>query len=122
MSRNIVAVVVGIVAFAIVAGICDWLLRLTWPDYATAEPVFGFTLAMQLARLVMGAVATIVAGAVTGAIARRRAAVIATGIVLVVLFVPVHAMIWDKFPIWYHLAFLTSLVPVTMLAGARRRA
>jgi hypothetical protein len=31
-------------------------------------------------------------------------------------------MLWDKFPIWYHLSFLLSLVPLTYLgnSGTRR--
>jgi hypothetical protein len=119
--RNILAVVLGLVAFTLAATVCGWLLRVGWPDYASAEPVFGFTLGMQLARLAIGAVATLAAGAVAGAIAKQsRAAVLATGIVLVVIFVPIHVTVWDKFPIWYHLVFLSSLVPLTVLGGRRR--
>jgi hypothetical protein len=120
--RTILAIVVAVVAFALAATVCGWLLRLAWPDYAAAEPAFGFTLAMQIARLAIGAVSTIAAGAVAGVIAKRpRPAAVAAGIVLVAIFVPVHVMVWDKFPIWYHLVFLASLVPLAML-GARRRA
>jgi hypothetical protein len=121
MIRNLLAVVLGLVAFVLAASICGVVLRLAWPDYASAEPVFGFTLAMQLVRLAIGAAATLTAGVVTGAIAkRRRAAVLATGIVLVVIFVPIHVTVWDRFPIWYHLWFLGSLVPLTLLGGRRR--
>jgi hypothetical protein len=34
------------------------------------------------------------------------------------LFVPVHVGLWATFPVWYHLLFLGSLVPL-VLAGAR---
>jgi hypothetical protein len=121
MIRNILAVVLGIVAFVLAASLCGVLLRL-WPDYVSAAPVFGFTLAMQVARLAVGALSTLAAGAVAAAIAKgNRTVVLATGIILVAIFVPIHVTVWDKFPIWYHLVWLVSIVPVTLLGGRRRR-
>jgi len=38
-------------------------------------------------------------------------------VVLLLAFIPQHAMLWDKFPIWYHLTFLLSLVPLTYAGG-----
>jgi hypothetical protein len=32
-------------------------------------------------------------------------------------FIPEHVMLWEKFPVWYHLAFLLSLVPLTYVGG-----
>jgi hypothetical protein len=40
------------------------------------------------------------------------------GVFLLLMFIPQHIMLWDRFPIWYHLTFLLSLVPLTFL-GAR---
>jgi hypothetical protein len=46
------------------------------------------------------------------------------GILMLVLFIPQHMMLWEKFPVWYHLTFLLSLVPLTWVgahfAGWRR--
>jgi len=42
-------------------------------------------------------------------------------LIMLLLFVPVHYMLWAKFPIWYHLFFLISLAP-TLLIGAAVRA
>jgi len=36
---------------------------------------------------------------------------------LLVAFIPEHVSLWDKFPVWYHLTFLASLVPLTYLGG-----
>ena len=120
MIRNILAVVLGLVAFTLAASLCGALLRL-WPDYVSAAPAVAFTLAMQIARLAVGALSTLAAGAVTGAIAKRnRTVVLATGIVLLAIFVPIHVTVWDKFPIWYHLVWLVSIVPLTLLGGRRR--
>lgn len=32
-----------------------------------------------------------------------------------------HVMLWDKFPIWYHLWFLLSLVPLTYVGNSLAR-
>ena len=37
--------------------------------------------------------------------------------VLLTLFLPIHYSLWSKFPLWYHVFFLASLVPA-MLFGA----
>jgi hypothetical protein len=46
--------------------------------------------------------------------------VVLPGVLLLIGFIPVHVMLWDKFPVWYHLAFLLSLVPLTYLGGTWR--
>jgi hypothetical protein len=77
-----------------------------------------FTLAMKITRLAIGAVATIAAGWTAAAIARSVTPAVIAGAVLLVGFVPQHVMIWSKFPIWYHLTFLLTLIPLAWL-GAR---
>jgi uncharacterized protein (DUF983 family) len=63
-------------------------------------------------------VASLAAGAVTVLIARSSRTAVVTGAVLLLMFIPQHINLWDKFPIWYHLTFLTSLVPLAAV-GAR---
>jgi hypothetical protein len=43
------------------------------------------------------------------------------GLILLVMFIPQHIMLWNKFPVWYHLTFLLSLVPLAYLGGAIRQ-
>jgi hypothetical protein len=33
------------------------------------------------------------------------------------MFVPLHIAIWSKFPVWYHLTFLLTIIPA-VLVGA----
>ena len=103
----------------IVATLGNWLIRAALPGYAAVEASMAFTLPMLLVRLLLGVVSSLCAGAVCALIAKgsKRAPIVA-GVLLVVMFLPVHYMLWDKFPIWYHLFFLLSLAPVTWL-GAR---
>jgi hypothetical protein len=77
-----------------------------------------FTLPMMFARLAIGAVATLAAGWIIAVIARHSMlARVTAGLLLVVVFVPQHIRLWDKFPVWYHLTFLVSLVPLAYLGG-----
>jgi hypothetical protein len=43
------------------------------------------------------------------------------GLILLIAFIPQHVAMWNTFPIWYHLAFLLSLLPLTYLGGAVRQ-
>ena len=119
MIRGVAGVCAGLIAWFIVATVTNLLLRVSWPGYAESEVSLTFTFGMLLARLVLGVLSSICAGFVVAWITKGYG--IATkvlGIVLIVIFIPVHYGLWDKFPLWYHLIFLASLLPLTLL-GAR---
>jgi hypothetical protein len=65
----------------------------------------------------MAIVTSLVAGAVTRWISRSRWAPLIVGSVVLAMFVPAHIAIWSKFPVWYHLTFLLTIVPA-VLVGA----
>jgi len=50
--------------------------------------------------------------------ARNTVAPKVAGAVMVVLFLPVHYMLWVKFPMWYHLFFLISLAPALLIGAS----
>ena len=119
MARGIAGVAAGLVAWIVVATLANVALRVAMPGYADAETPMTFTLEMMFARLFLGAVSSVLAGAMTAWIARSgspRAPWI-LGILLVALFIPLHLALWDKFPVWYHLTFLVSLLPLTLLGA-----
>lgn len=37
---------------------------------------------------------------------------------MVLLFLPVHYSVWEKFPVWYHAFFLITLAPAVLLGAA----
>jgi len=117
--KTVGAVIEALVTWFLVATMVNLALRALWPHYHEAEIAFNFTLAMKFARLVLGAISTLGAGFVAAWIdkGRMRAATL-TGVVLLGLFIPGHYRIWDKFPVWYHLTFLVSLLPLTLLGAA----
>jgi hypothetical protein len=119
MWRKIGSVVAGLVAWVVIATILDRSLRLVWPDYAAALPTFHFTLPMMLARLTEGAITTVAAGWFARWIARTPLwLAYVQGALILLVFLPVHYKLWQRFPVWYHLTFLVPLIPLILL-GAR---
>jgi hypothetical protein len=117
--KSICAVVVGVVAWFLTATVGNLLIRAVLPGYTEVEADMNFTLPMKLCRLALALVASLCAGAVCTAIAgpnSHAAKVIGCGLLL--LFLPVHYSLWDKFPVWYHLFFLVTLAPAVVLGSA----
>lgn len=120
MGKSIFAVVVSLIAWVAIVTVAGLVLRVSWPAYASVAAAMTFTLPMLFARLAIGAVATLTAGWIAAGIRPRSIRVtLIPGLILLVLFIPQHVMIWPRFPIWYHLSFLLSLVPLTWVGGAQ---
>jgi hypothetical protein len=118
MKRSVLACLAGFLTWIVVVMVINSGLRLTLPNYTAAEQTLQFTLGMKWARLLMAIVTSVVAGAVTGWIPRSsRWAPLIVGSVVLAMFVPVHLAIWSKFPAWYHLTFLLTIIPA-VLVGA----
>jgi hypothetical protein len=119
MKRSILAVVAGLAVWVLVASLLNRGLRFGLEGYAVAEPTLTFTLGMKIARLILGTLASLAAGAATAAIARSSPRLPwVVGGILLLAFVPEHILIWVKFPVWYHLVFLITLAPLVVLGAA----
>jgi Mn2+/Fe2+ NRAMP family transporter len=114
-------------AGGVIAGLVIWIagvtvlnlgLRHGLSGYAAVEKAMTFTLPMLVARLCISAVSSLVSGYGAARLGRGPRAATITGGVLLVIFLPVHVMLFSRFPFWYHLVFLTSL-PLLSMAGAR---
>lgn len=94
-------------------------VRLVWPDYATAERARDFTIEMMVMRLSISAIASLAGAWIAGLTLRdNRIVPLAGGLLMLAFFGPYHVSIWDQYPVWYHLTFLTSL-PVLAWVGGR---
>ena len=119
MKRSVLALLVGLALWVLVVSLLNRGLRAGITGYAAAEPTMNFTLGMKVGRLIIGAVASLAAGAATGMMARSKTGLAwVLGAILLLAFVPVHIGLWTKFPVWYHLTFLGTLIPLVAL-GAR---
>ena len=118
MIRSILAVIVAVITWFIVATIGNWILRAALPGYSAVEVSMNFTFTMMICRLVLGLLSSLCAGFVCATIARNRVAPKVAGAVMVVLFLPVHYMLWVKFPLLYHLFFLISLAPALLIGAS----
>ena len=116
--RAVGAIVGGVLAWKAVAEPATLLGRLVWPAYATVETQRVFTLDMYLTRLTVGALATIIFGAVVAWIARGERVTIYV-IIAAWLFYSVvdHYIVWDQFPVWYHLLYLAYVAPLALLGA-----
>jgi hypothetical protein len=118
MKRSILACLVGLLTWVVVVSVINRVLRLSLPNYTTAEHTLQFTLGMKWARLLMAIVTSLLAGAVTRWISpSSRWAPLIVGSVVLAMFLPAHIAIWSKFPVWYHLTFLLTIIPA-VLVGA----
>ena len=116
--RNALSVVAGLMTWVAVAAVAGAIMRQTWPAYASITDPLAFTLPMMLARLSIGAVASVAMGSVSAYITPTAFARLLPGLILLIVFIPVHRSLWDKFPVWYHLTFLLTLVPLTSIGNA----
>jgi len=118
IGKALLAVVAGLVVWIAVVTVTGLIMRSSWPAYARVADAMTFTLPMMLARLSIGALATLAAGWVTAAIAPQPMLVrLMPGLILLAAFIPQHIALWNIFPVWYHLTFLLSLVPLKYLGG-----
>src|SRR5690242_8814630 len=104
MGKGALAVVAGLVSWFLIATAAGLVMRASWPAYASVADAMTFTLPMMIARLSIGAAATLAMGALVAWMARRSAvARLVAGAVLLLMFIPNHIYLWNRFPVWYHL-------------------
>ena len=119
MARAIAGVVAGVLVWILIATIGNLAVRAAWPGYAEVEAAMKFTPEMMMSRLLVGALSSLGAGWLTARItSQNRGAISALVGILIVVFIPVHYALWEKFPLWYHVVFFASLAVMTVL-GAR---
>ncbi|MEG3143446.1 hypothetical protein U1839_02155 [Sphingomonas sp. RT2P30] len=90
-----------------------------WPAYAAAEPHKTYSVVMFVARLAIGALGTgVAAGVATRVAGDAGKAAWWLGGFFLALSLPLHLyVLWADYPAWYHLIYLSYLVPIAGLAG-----
>ncbi len=121
LARIAAAIATGVVVWWLVLGAGIALLRLGFPGYVEVEPEKAYSLGMLFARLLVFS-STIVAVALVAAwvAADVRLAWVA-GALILALSIPDHLVpgfVWDDYPVWYHLVYLASILPLALTGGA----
>ncbi len=122
MLRQFGGVLAGFATWIVVVSLLNRGMRYGWHEYAAVEQAMAFTLPMMIARLSESAVASLVGGYVAALVGKGGWAPLIAGTILLAAFIPEHYSIWSRFPIWYHLTFLTSLPVLSFLGGKLYRA
>jgi hypothetical protein len=118
MKRPILAFVAALVTWVLVASLLNRGLRFALDGYAAAESQMTFTPVMMVARLAIGAIASLAAGAVIGGVLPSGGITSwVFAVILLAAFIPEHVKLWHLFPVWYHLTFLVTLVPLVILGS-----
>ena len=132
MLRIILGVIVGFVAWSIVWVGSDQVLMGLIPWYEVHQQAFQSAVlidtpfvadrAILVMHLVRAMIISLMAGFIAAVVAgENRKAPLALGTLLLIAGVFVEAMVWNYLPLWYHLAFLALLIPMTMTGGKMKQ-
>ncbi|MCG8405349.1 MAG: hypothetical protein MI923_09145 [Phycisphaerales bacterium] len=118
MKRVVFAIVMGFIAWTVIWLGAGAVLQSSMPDAFSAGrpiadvPALVITLALSL-------VCSLAAGFVASKIGATSAgkAVLTLSLILLAVGIGVQVSMWQLMPVWYHLAFLAFIVPMTTLGG-----
>ena len=118
MGRATLAVITGFVVWTAIWLGSNAALRAISPA-AYAEDGSTNDAAMLMGILGVAVLACVVSGYLTASIAKGRsvASAVALGGVLLGVGVMVQMQYWNVMPLWYHITFLTALLPLTLVGG-----
>ena len=116
--RTIFAVLAGLLFFLAAEIGASLAARAFWPGYAEAAINRSYSLPMLIARLMVGALATIGSGWVASRISGNpRNAALSFGVALFAISLVWHINIWPEYPAWYHLVWLGCIIPGAVLGS-----
>lgn len=116
--RTILSIIAGFIVWSVIWVTADAVLRTAWTSYDESIKGMTFNSVMLIIPLVLSVTASIISGYVTAVTARENTrSTLILGIVLFIVGLLVQISVWDKIPLWYHLAFLILLIPATVFGG-----
>ena len=129
MTRTVLGVFAGFVAWTIAWVGSEMILSSIWPEWYGAHQR-AFTAAIKsggqfsadatvlLIHILCASVVSLIAGFVAALVAREsKRAPLILGVVLTAFGVLKAVMSWPYVPIWYHIIFTALLIPLTLAGG-----
>lgn len=109
------AIIVGVITYAIIGLLGLYLLKVCWTEYNIASATKSYSITMLAARLSVAMLASIAAGFMLSKIAYYNKS---TQIASVIIFLGasyIHIFrVWPDYPVWYHLAYLLPIIPTIL--------
>lgn len=121
MVRNILSVIAGWLSWGILCNMILFpILVYMFPDQF--DNLIPQTTGMVLTSLIMTFICSIIAGYIIGLVAAsNHLKMIKTGAAVNFVFaIVVQISYWDTMPVWYHIIFLASIMPLMILGGKER--
>ncbi len=133
MARIIVAIVVGFVVWSVLWVGSDFVLTAVSPDWYGSHhtqleaaalnrtPFMSDSLVLIIA-LIRSVTFSLISGFLAASIARENAkSTFGLGVLLLLFGIYIQSIFWNNAPLWYHIAFLALLIPMTILGGKLKR-
>ena len=129
MGRIILGVIVGFIAWSIIWVGGDEALASLSRDWYGAHNLalekaginntpFDASPMILVVKLIHSVVASLLSGFLAAFVANEnRRTTMILGVLLLIVGIAFQAMAWNLLPIWYHLAFLMLLIPITIAGG-----
>jgi MFS family permease len=129
MGRIILGVIVGFIAWSILWVGGDEALATLMPEWygthklalekaAFNNTPFEASSIMLAFHLIRSVITSLLSGFLAAFVANEnRRTTMILGVLLLIIGIIFQAMVWNLLPIWYHLAFLFLLIPVTIAGG-----
>lgn len=133
MVRIILGVIVGFIGWTILWIGTDQVLRSALPAWYGVEQFalekarfngteFTADTTVLVFQLIRSFIVSILSGFLCAFVAlENRRSTIVLGVLLLVVGLVVQLDIWKYIPIWYHVLFLGSLVPMTVIGGRLKK-
>ena len=133
MGRTVLSVVAGFITWVLVWFGAEQALSAVWPESYGAHQLafqsaienggeFTADTRLLLIQIVLGSIASVIAGFVAALVARESSrAPRALGFLLLAFGLLKVVMSWPYVPIWHHVIFIALLFPMTIVGGRLRR-
>ncbi len=122
MLRIILGVVAGFIVWSMLWVGADAVIRAIWTSYDESAKAMNFQTSMLFVPLILSAIVSVISGFIAALIARENAkSPLILGIILLIVGLLVQLSVWNQIPLWYHLAFLILLIPMTILGGKLKK-
>ena len=119
--KIILGVIVGFVVWSILWVGCDSVIRAIAPSIAPGKDLSDIPTVYLVVKLILSVIFSIISGYIAALIAQENTkSTLILGVLLLLVGIMVEVSIWNLLPVWFHLAFLILLIPMTIFGGKLR--